>query len=86
LFNIKVSFIEEFGTTRIIAYNRELIYSSKQREDETLMNASERFRDYIYATEHIVQEIGCFCITSIVALIMNIYIHLLDVEAGKAFI
>jgi hypothetical protein len=50
LFNIKVSFIEEFGTTRIIAYNRELIYSSKQRENETLTNASERFRDYIYAT------------------------------------
>ena len=51
-YNIKAAFIERFGPPAIMIYNRELIFSFKQSNNELLIHAWERFRGLAYELEH----------------------------------
>jgi hypothetical protein len=51
-YNIQASFIERVGPPSIISYNRELIFSFKQRNNELLILAWERFKGLAYELEH----------------------------------
>jgi hypothetical protein len=51
-YNIKAAFIERFGPPSIMSYNRDLIFSFKQRNNELLIHAWEVFRGLAYELEH----------------------------------
>jgi hypothetical protein len=44
--------MEKFGPPSIMNYNRELIFEFKQRSNEILIHAWERFRGLGYELEH----------------------------------
>jgi hypothetical protein len=44
--------MEIFGLPSIMSYNRELIFSIKQKSNEFLIHAWKRFRGLAYVREH----------------------------------
>jgi hypothetical protein len=50
--NIKAAFIKRFGPPSIMSYNRELIFSFKQRSNELLIHVWEMFRGLAYVLDH----------------------------------
>jgi hypothetical protein len=55
-YNIKAAFKERFGPPSIVSYNRELIFAFKQRDNEKLIQAWERFRGLTYEIEHSLRD------------------------------
>jgi hypothetical protein len=53
---IKAAFKERFGLPSTISFNRELIFAFKQRDDEKLIHAWERFRGLIYELNHALRD------------------------------
>jgi hypothetical protein len=51
-YNIKDSFKERFYLPPTISFNRELIFAFKQRYDEKIIHAWERFRGITYKLNH----------------------------------
>jgi hypothetical protein len=51
-YNIKSAYIERSGPPSIMSYNRELIFSFKQKSNELLIHAWERFCGLAYELDH----------------------------------
>jgi hypothetical protein len=50
--NLKSTFMEIFGLRLVMSYNKEVLFSFKQQNDEWLVHAWERFRGIAYGREH----------------------------------
>jgi hypothetical protein len=50
--NLKSDFMEIFGLRSVMSYNKEVLFSFKQQNDEWLVHAWERFRGIAYGREH----------------------------------
>jgi hypothetical protein len=55
-YNIKAAFKERFGPPSTMSYNRELIFAFKQRDNEKLIHAWERFRGLTYELGHSLRD------------------------------
>ena len=82
-FNIKASFVEKFGPTNIIAYNRSVIFAFKQWDDEILTDAWERYRELIYGIEHGLRD--WMIIHTFYSSLTMRSISLLDNACGRSF-
>jgi hypothetical protein len=55
-YNIKDAFKERFGLLSTMSYNRELIFAFKQRDDEKLILAWERFIGLTHELENSLRD------------------------------
>jgi hypothetical protein len=57
-YNIKATFKERFGLPSAMSYNGEILFAFKQRYDEKLIHAWERYRGLTHELEHSLSDKG----------------------------